>query len=307
MAILTISTSRDYTGDLLFNIAIMDFTGAASAMFAGGQFNNVNIRKAPHVDGSAGANEIIVNSDFRGFDASGWTFGSWGLTDRLIIRGSDFGERLTGSARRDTITGGNGSDTIRGLGGADIIEGGAGADQLKGGAGGDTLSYASSPAAVRVDLNSGTALGGDATGDRFSGLEHLQGSSHDDTLSGDSGSNRIEGGGGADILRGRAGADAFIYTTISNSLAEGSVDLIRDFSRAEGDRIDVSAIDAVAGGGNDAFAFIGDAPFTTAGQLRSTIKGLHTLIEADVTGDGTADLAILLSGRVALTAADFIL
>lgn len=306
MAILTISTSQDFSSDLLFNIRTVDFIASASATFGGGQFNNVNISRSLHVDGSTGADAVIVNTDYRGFDASGWTFTAWTAADRLRIQGSDFSETLTGSAKRDIIVGGGGADTIRGRGGADIIAGGAGADRLKGGSGGDTLSYEDSPASVRVDLSNGTATGGDAAGDRYSGFEHLLGSGHADTLSGDAGANRITGGGGADTLRGRGGADTFIYAALAHSAA-GAADLIADFSQVQGDRIDLSAIDAIAGGEDDAFIFIGSAAFTVAGQLRSTFTGLNTLIEADNDGDGAADLAILLTGRHTLTAADFIL
>ena len=308
MATLTIATSRDYSAELLFNIGTLDFNAAATATFSGGQFNNVNISRSLHVEGSTGSNLVVVDTDYRGFNASGWTFAAWLPEDRLVIRGSDFGEMLTGSTKRDTINGGNGADTIKGLGGADIIAGGAGADHLSGGAGADTLSYEGSFAGVRVDLATGTALGGDASGDRFSSFRHLLGSSHADTLSGNNAGNRITGGLGADTLRGRGGADTFVFTSLGDSPAGLESDVIADFSHAQGDLMDLSRIDAVLGGSNDDnFTFIGADGFTAAGQLRGSFLGLFTLVEADVDGDGEADFAIRLDGRHALVEADFVL
>ena len=88
-----------------------------------------------------------------------------------------------------------------------MLEGGAGADEIFGGAGADTASYAGSAAAVTVNLGTGTASGGDARGDTLSGVEHLEGSAHEDVLIGDDGANRLLGAGGNDGLIGGAGAD----------------------------------------------------------------------------------------------------
>jgi Ca2+-binding RTX toxin-like protein len=114
-----------------------------------------------------------------------------------------------------------------------------------------------------------------------------------DSISGRGGNDRITGGGGADTLRGDAGNDMFVYLAVSDSTAAAR-DTI--FGFAAGDRIDLSAIDAIAGGGDNAFSFIGDASFSAAGQVRATADGSGGwLIEADVNGDGAADLSILLT------------
>jgi len=88
---------------------------------------------------------------------------------------------------------------------------------------------------------------------------------------------------------------------------------VTDFSRADGDRLHLGAVDAVAGGGDDAFAFIGTAAFTAgqAGQLRYQVTNGTTVVQLEVTGDGIADMEIALTGIHALrqdaTAHDFIL
>jgi serralysin len=57
---------------------------------------------------------------------------------------------------------------------------------------------------------------------------------------------------------------------------------------------------------NDAFVFIGAAAVTNvAGQLRAVQSGSATFVEADVTGDGIADVMLRLTPLLVLTASDF--
>ncbi|HEY9348644.1 MAG TPA: type I secretion C-terminal target domain-containing protein, partial [Inquilinus sp.] len=86
-------------------------------------------------------------------------------------------------------------------------------------------------------------------------------------------------------------------------------DVIRDFSYAQGDRIDLSAIDASTGAaGNQAFTFIGTAAYTgVAGQLRFHSDGIITTIAGDVNGDGVSDFHIQLTGSIGVVAGDFVL
>jgi Ca2+-binding RTX toxin-like protein len=145
-------------------------------------------------------------------------------------------ENLIGSANADTLTGNNAVNTI---------EGGAGADTLDGGAGIDTLSYASSSAAVIVNLLTPSASGGDAAGDVISNFENLIGSANADTLTGNNGANTIEGGAGADTLNGGAGTDTLSYAnssaavtvnlqTSSASGGDAAGDVISNFERLSG-------------------------------------------------------------------------
>ncbi|NBJ11179.1 M10 family metallopeptidase C-terminal domain-containing protein [Microvirga arsenatis] len=55
------------------------------------------------------------------------------------VRGSRFGDALTGNAENNIIRGNGGHDSIRGLSGNDTLYGGAGNDTLQGGAGGDYM------------------------------------------------------------------------------------------------------------------------------------------------------------------------
>jgi len=110
------------------------------------------------------------------------------------------------------------------------------------------------------------------------------------------------------VLQGGAGADCFIFATVTDSRA-GAPDRITDFSHLQGDRVDLSAIDANTGAaGNQAFSFIGTALYSgVAGQLRYAFDGTDTTIAGDINGDGVSDFRIRLTGGIGLVAGDFVL
>lgn len=175
------------------------------------------------------------------------------------------------------------SDIARGYGGNDVLNGNAGDDQLAGDAGRDRV------------------LGG-------SGDDTLQGGAGRDTLRGDSGDDVLEGGAGADLLSGGYGADRFVFARLADS-RPGAMDRVQDFARAEGDVIDLSALDAQRGmRGNQSFDLIGAAAFSgSAGELRWQRDGAGITVTADTDGDGRADFALHLERLATLRASDFVL
>jgi Ca2+-binding RTX toxin-like protein len=127
------------------------------------------------------------------------------------------------------------------------------------------------------------------------GADGLSGRAGDDTISGGAGDDDLWGNPGSDVLSGGAGADRFHF----GDLALEGTDRILDFDRAEGDRIVLRGVDAVAATpGDDAFVVIGTAAFGgTAGELRWADRGGGVQrVEGDVDGDAAADLAIELVG-----------
>ncbi len=203
-----------------------------------------------------------------------------------------------GNEKDNRLVGNSAANRLHGSGGDDIVEGKGGADIMDGGSGTDTLSYALSLLGVTIDMESETGTGGDAQGDKFDRFQNITGSPEADTLSGDKYVNHIAGGLGADTLKGRGGNDDFVYGNVNESLPD-SPDVIADFSK--GDEVDVEAIDAIPAtpSVNDAFKFIGTAAFSgKAGQLRFEAGKLL----ADVTGDGVADMAIVLSNVTSIKA-----
>jgi Ca2+-binding RTX toxin-like protein len=108
------------------------------------------------------------------------------------------------------------------------------------------------------------------------------------------------------MLTGGGGNDRFVYDAVGDSgILETNRDTITDFEA--GDLIQLIAIDAILGGGPDAFTFIGNAAFTANGQVRwdTTLDG-DTVIEANTRGTLGADFSILLEGSHSLTAGDFL-
>ena len=195
-----------------------------------------------------------------------------------------------GSAGDDGFTAGDGNDTAYGRAGNDTLSGENGNDRLFGEAGNDILG------------------GGSGSDSIYGGADNdsLNGGADADTLYGEAGTDTLTGGGGRDMLYGGAGNDVFAFDDGDSGATVATADRIMDF--AAGDRIDLSAIDAITMDSTTPFSFIGTAAFTsTAGQLRYQFVGAETYIYGDMNGDGMADLVIRVQGNVALTAADFVL
>ena len=132
------------------------------------------------------------------------------IRGQLVGLATDAGQTINGTAGNDILPGLGGNDVITGMGGNDILEGGAGEDNLDGGAGFDIVSYTSAGSGISAFLNAqlGAGLGGDATGDLYSGIEGVIGSDFADVLAGNDPSvlfvvpNAMQGGAGDDIIYG---------------------------------------------------------------------------------------------------------
>ena len=107
----------------------------------------------------------------------------------------------------ENVVGTSFNDVLQGDGANNRLTGGGGADTLAGGGGIDTVDYSANYGAVWVDLATGEGFWNDAEGDRFFGIENVQGSAWGDYLVGNGGANALYGGGGNDLLAGGAGAD----------------------------------------------------------------------------------------------------
>ena len=183
---------------------------------------------------------------------------------------------ITGDNLDNILDGGTAADTIYGLGGNDTLRGYAGDDLLDGGTGND----------------------------------RLYGASGADKLYGGDGADFLRGDAGRDEMWGGAGADRFIFNDGHfGGATAATADIVHDFSALQGDKIQLSAVDANKGLiGDQAFTFIGTAAFGhVAGQLRYQQIGGNTYIEGDTNGDGLADFAIQLDGLQTLSSPDFFL
>lgn len=207
--------------------------------------------------------------------------------DRLSLSERNDGVHALGGA--DTVFGRGGNDTLDGGLGNDSLNGDAGADKLIGGAGRDVLSGGEGNDRLDGGAQADTLLGGEGR----------------DMLSGGDGDDRLSGGFGADSLNGGAGRDTFLYQALPTKPESGPAPSARDtivgFKHGQ-DEIDVSFIQAAP------FRFIGDDAFTArGGEVRYRYQGADTIVEINADRDAAAEIAILLKGRIALDAGDFVL
>ncbi|WP_231736733.1 Calx-beta domain-containing protein [Sphingobium sp. CCH11-B1] len=128
-----------------------------------------------------------------------------------VIAGGGGNDILAGNSGFDTLKGEAGDDVLYGGTGDDALDGGAGKDILVGGAGLDAASYASTSAAVRVQLSASHTNTGDAAGDEYYSIENVIGGGGADIIGGDSGQNELTGGKGNDELAGNAGDDTYVW------------------------------------------------------------------------------------------------
>jgi Ca2+-binding RTX toxin-like protein len=262
------------------------------------------------------------------------------------VYGSGAFDILYGSDVANTLSGVAGDDWLDGRGGADVLEGGYGSDRLTGGSGGDVLNggegediavYRDSPAGVLVSLASGYVTGGDAGGDTLIGIESLDGSEFgdvllgndganylrgnggndslkgfggDDSLHGDAGNDQLTGGVGADFMTGAGGADTFIWSSIDDpGTTVETADRLGDFVPGEGDRLDVSGVDADAFAvDNQAFRFIGNAGFSgTPGEINYVHQNGDTIIQMQTGMSADVEGVIIIPGIVTPEASWFVL
>ncbi|MDP3173231.1 MAG: matrixin family metalloprotease [Phenylobacterium sp.] len=153
------------------------------------------------------------------------------------LRGGDGQDRLQGGAGFDDINGNMGDDTASGGGGGDWVVGGKDRDLLFGDDDDDV---------IYGNMGADSLSGGN-------GDDIMRGGQDDDTLSGGAGDDWLSGDRGGDTLSGGAGADVYRAGTGS------AIDRILDFSRAEGDRvqIDGGVAYAVAQQGGDTVIDLG--------------------------------------------------
>jgi hypothetical protein len=114
-----------------------------------------------------------------------------------------------------------------------------------------------------------------------------------------SSSSTLNGGAGADTLQCDFSSDTICdYNTVSDSPVGAGRDKINGFN-GEFHQIDLTTIDAIPGGTDNAFTYIGSATFTAAGQLRyNTTTGI---LSGSTDGDTAAEFEIQLVGAPALT------
>ena len=250
----------------------------ASTVSLGAENNTVVLAGGAHVvDGGGGSNQLSYAGAGAGVHVSLALQGQAQATGVGTDTLSNF-QGLIGSAFNDTLEGAGAYYSLDGLGGT------------------NTVSYAHATSGVTVSL----ALQGasqDTIGAGNSALYNFQnilGSAYADHLSGDGGRNVIDGGLGNDVLTGGGGADTFVVDP------NGGADTITDFTHAQGDRINLLALnlfntlsDVLAAstqvGADTVIALGGGNSLTLQGVNKTSLTAHDVILSATPTSTSTSD------------------
>ncbi|MFM1695301.1 retention module-containing protein [Aeromonas salmonicida] len=224
--------SYDSDGVIMTGVNANDLAGAilgtsinnkpGSDRIDGGAGDDILFGDAVHFAGINGEGYAAVKQYVAGKLSAGSVMDAQ-VHDYISSHASEF-DQSSANDKGDVLIGGEGNDILFGQGGDDFLFGGAGNDILFGGSGNDTL-YGES--------GNDTLYGG-------SGNDTLYGGAGNDTLSGGLGNDILVGGLGNDILKGDAGADTFTWLQGDTTGGTIAKDYVVDFSRAEGDKLDLS-------------------------------------------------------------------
>ncbi|MFO1070594.1 MAG: calcium-binding protein [Geminicoccaceae bacterium] len=228
-------------------------------------------------------NDVIVAS------SAGETLSALGGNDRIYggggndsVFGGDGNDRTHGDEGNDRVYGGNQNDFATGGNGNDTVYGGDGNDKVHGNNGTDTL-------------------------DGGNGVDTLEGVTGQDYLYGGASGDRLTGGLDTDYMYGGASGDTFVFDDGDSGLGAAR-DRILDFVFAQGDRIDLSAIDAkTSTSADDAFTWKGAAALTGAGQLGYYVSGGVTIIRGSTDADSAAEFEIQLTAGLTPSSTWFIM
>ena len=131
--------------------------------------------------------------------------------------------------------------------------------------------------------------------------DRLAGLAGDDVLDGGGGKDIVVGGSGRDELTGGSGADVFVFDAVSDTAVGRRCDVVI-FTHGDGDRINLSGIDADADGNN------GDRAFTwvdarnlsaTFSKVEGQLRFAQGILMGDTDGNGKADFHIRIDGTLA--------
>jgi Ca2+-binding RTX toxin-like protein len=230
---------------------------------------------------------------------------SWTDTDLHINLFDDFSsginysllntsDNIWGNKFADIIKAGDGNDDVQGNGGNDIIYGERDNDSLSGGDGNDSL------------------YGGEGNDSLFGYKDDdiLYGGTGNDLLGGGDGNDSILGGTGKDVLTGGSGRDYFDFNKITETgITLSTRDVIKDFSKSQGDKIDLRTIDAKTGGAsNDAFSFVSKAPASDGTASSGRLWYANGILYGSNDSDKAAEFSIevVLTGISTSNATDYI-
>ncbi|MEQ1955809.1 calcium-binding protein [Mesorhizobium sp. CN2-181] len=208
------------------------------------------------------------------------------------VRGTDFGDTLTGSGVANRLDGGGGNDTLAGEAGDDIyivdVVGDVVTEAFGDGVADRAMARSNYALAAGVDIELLTTVSSTAAT-----AINLTGNALHQEITGNAGRNTLkDGGGAADQLRGLGGNDTYLVYAGGTSVIEGStggadkVLAAVDFTLAAGQYVE--ALATTNGSGTSAIDLTGNA-------LHQTITGNAGVNILSDGGAGNADTMIGLS------------
>ena len=298
----------------------------------------VTVRDVERIKGTGGDDVVTIMSP-----TAGTSVHLAGGEDRLVLAAG--GTNIISASMVETITGGAGADTVtielvrKGV----VIDLGTNQDKVVlatapdrdvsatlsnvetiiGGAAAETVILRTAATAnMMVDLGGGAdrielsdvanvlvvsnveVVRGGAAADRITATgtqaTTLMGMGGNDTLIGGSGNDTLQGGTGINSMTGGAGADQFRFAAIADS-AMATPDIVTDFAAGA----DLLVFTGLLQG---SFAWRGSGTFTGTGNSEARFNPGGSVVQVDVNGDGTGDMAIQLSGTnlAGLSGANFL-
>jgi len=263
------------------------------------------------IDPSIPFNAIEIDCTAGKFKIESWSYDvavpppDLHLDFKVVAVDGDGDQSSAQTVHIDQISAASGSDyTLNGTNGDDVIAASAHHDTIVGGNGFDIVDYsgsldnlsirladdghASGAPADMANPAAGTIGGGDADGDKLTGIEGiigglgndlLIGNSHDNFLSGGAGSDILIGGAGNDILAGGLGNDTLTGgagndTFVFSHTGAANADTITDYVVGE-DAIDLQEL--LNGHFNDA---------QSSQYVNLSASGGNTILSVDTTGSG---------------------
>lgn len=223
-----------------------------------------------NVTGSSGPSNIYGNelpNVLDGLDGPNSLYGRggndtlWGGSDRNWLYGEENDDILRGGDVNDRLDGGTGADEMQGFGGDDVYVVDNPEDEIIEfpGEGTDRVRTATTVYPLPDDVENLELLGdvwlhgiGNDLDNILEGNKApnaLFGLGGNDLFDGEGGADDIFGGAGKDTLTGGADADRFWFSQLDTGFGRLDADVINDFSRWDGDRIDLSATSVTRFGG----------------------------------------------------------
>ncbi|MDO9710536.1 beta strand repeat-containing protein [Paracraurococcus lichenis] len=266
----------------------VDLGDGQDVLVLGGAENSLTVRNTESITGNGAADTVTL-----GTAMVGGVVNLGNGADKLVL--SSAGPNTLSVANTETILGGAAADdvTLTTVTSNGMVDLGDGVDRL-------TLATTGSNSVTVANVE---AVIGNAVANRIlvtgAVSARVDAGAGNDTLTGGDGADTLIGGGGIDLVTGGKGADHFVFLAAGDSPVT-TPNSIQDFQPG----VDRLVFQGLLTG---SFAWLGGAPFTGGGNTQARFVAASQTLQMDLNGDGTADMAVRLTGGLpaGFSASDF--